>query len=388
MGSQPANTPLLNLQKTRTVVIIDTFQDFKRIARAIRRNPILDEIKFCHVSISKGKSSSVGFELLPNEQIMSKLTGILKTGKAIPPVLVISGAGQDYREYRFETIAKIADEHGANYALITERPECVQDMNALSKFIKERGIEPQFDMKNISYAYQRDPDDRAYQLAVTIHNSNLNALNEIDSGKGIVLVQQWLTNWATSILLKADDIIRDRAHLVHVRTLEEALNIANRFKERIIGAIIEKKERPAYNGIVEAIRGSTHREVPVIVTVKSGDEPYDPRVFYIELNPITFSHKLGDFMLKNFGLGPFIFKLTNGSTIKANNLQELKDAILNADDAALLNHSNRNHFSAWLKNNGYYELAALFEPIRIQDPTQLRATLVGYIDYLLPKCTN
>ncbi len=92
-------------------------------------------------------------------------------------------------------------------------------------------------------------------------------------------------------------------------------------------------------------------------------------------------------MIKNFSFGDFIFRTRDGEEVgKANNLFSLMNQLAKAPLDSIVYHSERNHFSNWLKARTEFWLASKLRPEKVsdfKDPEDIRVRLTETIrEYL------
>lgn len=94
--------------------------------------------------------------------------------------------------------------------------------------------------------------------------------------------------------------------------------------------------------------------------------------------------RIREFMLDNFGFGPFLFRGPQGHLeAKARSIRELRDVVARVSVTCLLHHAGRNDFSTWLRARTEFGLAerlATLLPTDFAHGEDLRAHLLLELD--------
>ncbi|MFT4709415.1 MAG: CheY-like chemotaxis protein [Planctomycetota bacterium] len=94
--------------------------------------------------------------------------------------------------------------------------------------------------------------------------------------------------------------------------------------------------------------------------------------------------RIREFMLENFGFGPFLFRAADGHLeAKARSIRELRDVVEKLPLEILEHHAGRNDFSIWLRARTAFALAEKLKSVTLGDfasAEEMRTYLVGELD--------
>jgi len=94
--------------------------------------------------------------------------------------------------------------------------------------------------------------------------------------------------------------------------------------------------------------------------------------------------RIREFMLANFGFGPFVFRGPDGMVeAKARSIRELREVVGRVSVDCLMFHAQRNDFSTWLRARTEFGLAGQLAAVRPEDfpgGEALRSHLLGELD--------
>ena len=95
----------------------------------------------------------------------------------------------------------------------------------------------------------------------------------------------------------------------------------------------------------------------------------------------TLLRDLRRFLTEQFGFGDFAFRLPDGSEVaRASNLNELEARLHEVPAESIAYHSERNHFSRWLRARTEFALAQKLRPRKVSDFTTLEHLRHDLID--------
>lgn len=189
--------------------------------------------------------------------------------------------------------------------------------------------------------------------------------------------------------------MRARPKILLCTTYEEAWTYYEKYREYILGIILDINFK--YHGVKDPEAGikfarsvkEQHEDIPILL--QSSDPRFKEKAFaigasFVHKKSPRLLHELREFMLKNFGFGDFIFQTKNGNEVgRASNLKELEIELKRIPDESLVYHSERNHFSKWLKARTEFWLAHQLRPHKVSDfntVSDLRQRLItSLIDY-------
>lgn len=171
--------------------------------------------------------------------------------------------------------------------------------------------------------------------------------------------------------------MRARPKILLCTTYEEAWQYFEKYKEYVLGIILDINFK--HQGIKDPEAGIKFAinvrnqidDIPILL--QSSDERFKERAqaigaAFIHKKSPRLLHELREFMLNNFGFGDFVFQTKDGKEVgRASNLKELEIELRRIPDESLLYHSERNHFSKWLKARTEFWLAHQLRPHKVHD---------------------
>lgn len=168
-----------------------------------------------------------------------------------------------------------------------------------------------------------------------------------------------------------------RPKILLCQTYEEAWDYFKMYEENILGVISDIdfpiKGRPDHGAgikFAKAVR-SRHPEMPILLQSLTSDYEQKARALNVSFmtkdtpNPAL---QLRQFMTEYFSFGDFIFRLPDGREVaRASDLKTLREQLAYVPDESILYHSERNHFSNWLKARTEFWLAHKVRPRKVSD---------------------
>ncbi len=186
--------------------------------------------------------------------------------------------------------------------------------------------------------------------------------------------------------------IQARPKILLCRTFEEAWGHFSAYRENVLG-VISDIEFPM-NGQIAPDAGvafadrvrAAHPDVPVAlqssVPANRALAESVGAAFLLKESPV-FLQQLRRFMIDDFGFGDFVFRLPDGTEVgRAHDLRMLEDLLATIPGESIAYHSERNHFSKWLKARTEFALAHHMRPRKVSDfadHEELRRDLVNSI---------
>ena len=171
--------------------------------------------------------------------------------------------------------------------------------------------------------------------------------------------------------------MRARPKIILCETFEAAWEAFTRYEASILG-IVSDFEFPRA-GVLDRGAGAelvarVHAGRPDIPIVMQSSIAENEAVatgmnaaFLLKGSPLLL-HGLRAVLLRQFGFGPFVFRLPDGTEIdEAQDLRTLVDKLRTVPTSSLAYHAERNHFSMWLKARTEYTLAERLRPRRMSD---------------------
>ncbi len=186
--------------------------------------------------------------------------------------------------------------------------------------------------------------------------------------------------------------MRARPKILLCATYEEAWDYFEKYQKYILG-IISDVNFP-HQGVKDPEAGlkfakrvkELQEDIPILLQSSQAGHASmaeEIQASFLQKTSPTLLADLKMFLMTNFGFGDFIFKMPDGNEIsRAKNLKQLEEQLTIVPDECIMFHSERNHFSNWLKARTEFWLAQHFRPQKITDfnsVTELRNELVSSI---------
>jgi CheY-like chemotaxis protein len=171
--------------------------------------------------------------------------------------------------------------------------------------------------------------------------------------------------------------IQARPKILLCQTFEEAWAAFSAYRENVLG-VISDIEFPM-NGRVSPEAGvafaqrvrDAHRDVPVAL---QSSVPANRALAesvgaaFLQTESPVLLHDLRRFMEDNFGFGDFVFRLPDGTEVgRAGDLRTLEALLGTVPAESIAYHSERNHFSKWLKARTEFAVAHHMRPRQVSD---------------------
>lgn len=171
--------------------------------------------------------------------------------------------------------------------------------------------------------------------------------------------------------------MRARPKILLATNYEDAWDHFEKYKEYVLGIILDINFR--YKGVKDPEAGikfamsvrSQIDDIPILLQstdARFKEKAYSIGAAFIHKRSPRLLHELREFMLNNFGFGDFVFQTKDGKEVgRASNLKELEIELKRIPDESLFYHSERNHFSKWLKARTEFWLAHQLRPHKVTD---------------------
>ncbi|MBV8053021.1 MAG: histidine kinase [Acidobacteriaceae bacterium] len=186
--------------------------------------------------------------------------------------------------------------------------------------------------------------------------------------------------------------MRARPKILLSSTYEDAMREAMKYREYLLG-VVSDVEFPMDGELsTEAGFQLAHlvrQEVPdVPIVLQSSRTEFRGRAqaegfSFLRKRSPTLLKDLRRFLMDQAGFGDFIFRLPDGSEVaRASDLHELETRLDEVPGESIAYHSERNHFSRWLRARTEFALAQKLRPRKVSDfPTveDLRHDLIDSI---------
>jgi len=177
--------------------------------------------------------------------------------------------------------------------------------------------------------------------------------------------------------------MRARPKILLCTTYEEAWNYFSLYHRNVLG-IISDIEFPRGGEIrrdagLELARDVKRAWPDLAVMLQSSRPENAPRAhevgaeFVLKGSPILLQ-QVRRFMIDNLAFGDFVFRLPGGQEVgRAHDLRTLIQGLRTVPAASIAFHSERNHFSNWLKARTEFALAHKLRPRQVSDFPNLEA---------------
>jgi CheY-like chemotaxis protein len=184
--------------------------------------------------------------------------------------------------------------------------------------------------------------------------------------------------------------MRARPKILHSSSYEEAWAAFSRYSEHTLGVISDVEfpkegRREARAGLELARRvRELCPDVPVLLQSTRPENAELARnvgaAFLLKGSPVLLQ-ELRRFMLEDFGFGDFCFRTPDGGVVdRAADLRSLEEKLHTVPDESIVYHSERNHFSRWLKARTEFALAHGLRPRKVTDFASVGALRHDLID--------
>lgn len=186
--------------------------------------------------------------------------------------------------------------------------------------------------------------------------------------------------------------MRARPKILLCSTYEEAWDYYEKYADTILGIISDinfkhNGEKDPEAGVKFAINVKK-RHSDIAILLQSSNPSFEEKAHEIGVSFLLkgsprLLHDLREFMVNNFGFGDFIFKTSDGAVVGvAHNLKMLEEQLKVVPEDSIMFHSERNHFSNWLKARTEFWLAHRLRPRKVSDfnsVEELRQELISSI---------
>jgi CheY-like chemotaxis protein len=184
--------------------------------------------------------------------------------------------------------------------------------------------------------------------------------------------------------------MRARPKILLCTTYEEAWEYFEKYEENILGII---SDIDFYrNGTNDPQAGLEfaknvklrHDDIAILLQSNAPEKEIEVHTigvsFLLKDSP-TLLHDLRLFMNRYFSFGDFIFRMPDGTEVgRASDLKSLEENLERVPDESIRYHSERNHFSNWLKARTEFWLAHKLRPRKVTDYSSIlsmRADLIA-----------
>ena len=171
--------------------------------------------------------------------------------------------------------------------------------------------------------------------------------------------------------------MRGRPKVILARTYEEAQELYDKYKDKILGVITDvsfnrqgAKDKLAGIKLAREIKAKDPYVPIIIESSENENEVYAQElgVSFIDKNSKKFPVDLGRTITDNFGFGAFIIRKpeTGKEVMRINDMKELQDNLFDIPDNLLLYHASHNDISRWLYSRAMFPIAEIIQAHRFQ----------------------
>src|SRR5579862_2975108 len=171
--------------------------------------------------------------------------------------------------------------------------------------------------------------------------------------------------------------MRARPKILLASNYEDAARQVMKYREYLLG-VVSDVEFPR-NGelspdsgfqLARMVRGEVS-DVPIVLQTSRTEfkaRAHAEGYSFLRKRSPTLLRDLRRFLTEQFGFGDFAFRLPDGSEVaRASNLNELEAWLQEVPAASIAYHSERNHFSRWLRARTEFALAQKLRPRKVSD---------------------
>ncbi len=171
--------------------------------------------------------------------------------------------------------------------------------------------------------------------------------------------------------------LRARPKILLCTNYEQAWTYFTRYEETVLGIISDidfwrkgKLEKGAGLAFARNVR-KLRSDIPILLQSNQPDyeeEAYKTNASFLLKNSPTLLQDVKEFAVEKFGFGDFVFHTPDGrETGRASDLKGLQNLLKTVPEESIRYHSERNHFSNWLKARTEFSLAHKLRPRRVGD---------------------
>ncbi|MEM7049776.1 MAG: PEP/pyruvate-binding domain-containing protein [Acidobacteriota bacterium] len=192
--------------------------------------------------------------------------------------------------------------------------------------------------------------------------------------------------------------MRARPKILLARTYEEGKSLLRKYRKNLLGLISDMRfprkgelDPEAGRALIRSVRRS-RPDIPVLLQSKDpghAELAQQLEVHYADKNSPELLGELREFMRRNFGFGPFVFRQPTGKEVaRVDGIEAMVEVLPNVPGPSLLFHAERGHFSNWLMARSEFELAQEVRSHQVTDFTgaeDVRTYLVGILTSFLDR---
>jgi CheY-like chemotaxis protein len=170
---------------------------------------------------------------------------------------------------------------------------------------------------------------------------------------------------------------RARPKILFCKTYEEAWQYFIKYQDTILGVMSDidfprngKPDPEAGLAFTKAVK-KLHPDIPVLLHSSlphSEEKAHAVGASFLWKNSPHLLEDLRRFMMEHLSFGDFVFRTPDGREVgRAHDLVSLESTLAAVPESSILYHSERNHFSHWLKARTEFWLAHKLRPRKISD---------------------
>jgi CheY-like chemotaxis protein len=186
--------------------------------------------------------------------------------------------------------------------------------------------------------------------------------------------------------------MRARPKILLCTTYEEAWEYYQQYKENVLGIIsdidFQRGGKPDSQAGLEFAKNvkAEHSDIPILLQSnlpENGEKAHTAGASFVLKDSPMLMQQVRDFMHQYFSFGDFIFRTPDGHEVgRASNLKSLEDHLRIVPEESLQYHSERNHFSRWLKARTEFWLAHQLRPRKVSDYPSINDLRLDLIESL------
>src|SRR5271170_1660896 len=184
--------------------------------------------------------------------------------------------------------------------------------------------------------------------------------------------------------------MRARPKILLSSTYEDALQQATEYREYLLG-VVSDIEFPLGGELsteagFELARRVQEKVPDVPIVLQSSRTEFKARAnaegcSFLRKRSPTLLRDLRRLLTEHLGFGDFVFRLPNHTEVaRARDLNELEAALREVPEESIAYHSERNHFSRWLRARTEFALAQKLRPRKVSDFSTLENLRHDLID--------
>ena len=171
--------------------------------------------------------------------------------------------------------------------------------------------------------------------------------------------------------------MRARPKILLCTNYEEGWEYFDKYESNVLGLILDinfkknnVKDSEAGIKFARAVK-KRQKDIPILLqssNVEMADEARATGATFCHKGSPKLLHELHDFIMNEFGFGDFVFYTPDRKEVgRASNLVMLVEELKRVPAESILYHSDRNHFSNWLKARTEFWLAHILRPRSIAE---------------------